>query len=102
MQKHSSHRIAQNRKIVHIMTKRGDKMKTRHNSRYSCKVKALKEQIAFTKERLELISKIADKHACKDGLCDEDFYYIGVFAERALHSDPLTRKEERRIKCAQN
>lgn len=78
-------------------------MKTRHNSRYSCKVKALKEQIAFMKERLERISKIAEKRAFNaDGLCDEDFYYIGVFAERALHSDQLTKKEERRIKCAKN
>lgn len=78
-------------------------MKTRHYSRYSCKVKALKEQIAFMKERLELISKIVDKHTFNaDGLCDEDFYYIGIFAERALHSDPLTKKQERRIKCAQN
>ena len=63
----------------------------------------LKKQIAFMKERLERISKIADKRAFNaDGLCDEDFYYIGVFAERALHSDPLTKKEERRIKCAKN
>lgn len=78
-------------------------MKTRHHSRYSCKVKVLKEQIAFMKERLERISKIAEKRAFNaDGLCDEDFYYIGVFAERALHSDPLTKKEERRIKCTQN
>lgn len=78
-------------------------MKTRHNSRYSCKVKVLKEQIACMKERLERISKIADKRAFNaNGVCDEDFYYIGVFAERALHSDPLTRKEERRIKCTQN
>ena len=78
-------------------------MKTRHNSRYSCKVKMLKKQIAFMKERLERISKLADKRAFNaDGLCDEDFYYIGVFAERALHSDPLTKKEERRIKCAKN
>lgn len=78
-------------------------MKTRHNSRYSCKVKVLKEQIAGMKERLERISKIADKRAFNaDGLCDEDFYYIGVFAERALHSDPLTRKQERRIKCAKS
>lgn len=78
-------------------------MKTRHNSRYSCKVKMLKEQIAFMKERLERISKIAEKRTFNaDGLCDEDFYYIGVFAERALHLDPLTKKEERRIKCAKN
>lgn len=78
-------------------------MKTRHNSRYSCKVKVLKEQIAFMQEHLERISKIAGKRTFNaDGLCDEDFYYIGVFAERALHSDPLTKKEERRIKCAQN
>ena len=78
-------------------------MKTRHNSRYSCKVKMLKKQIAFMKERLERISKIADKRAFNaNGVCDEDFYYIGVFAERALHSDPLTKKEERRIKCAKN
>ena len=78
-------------------------MKTRHNSRYSCKVKMLKKQIACMKERLERISKIAGKRTFNaDGLCDEDFYYIGVFAERALHSDPLTKKEERRIKCAQN
>lgn len=78
-------------------------MKTRHNSRYSCKVKMLKKQIASMKERLERISKIADKRAFNaNGVCDEDFYYIGVFAERALHSDPLTRKEERRIKCTQN
>lgn len=78
-------------------------MKTRHNSRYSCKVKMLKKQIAGMKERLERISKIAGKRTFNaDGLCDEDFYYIGVFAERALHSDPLTKKEERRIKCTQN
>ena len=78
-------------------------MKTRHNSRYSCKVKMLKKQIAFMKERLERISKIADKRAFNaNGVCDEDFYYIGVLAERALHSDPLTKKEERRIKCAKN
>ena len=78
-------------------------MKTRHNSRYSCKVKMLKKQIAFMKERLERISKIAGKRTFNaNGVCDEDFYYIGVFAERALHSDPLTKKEERRIKCAKN
>ena len=78
-------------------------MKTRHNSRYSCKVKVLKEQIAGMKEHLERISKIADKRVFNaDGLCDEDFYCIGVFAERALHSDPLTRKQERRIKCAKS
>ena len=78
-------------------------MKTRHNSRYSCKVKALKEQIAFMKERLERISKIAEKRAFNaDGLCDEDFYYIGVFAERALHLDKTKKKEERRIKCAKS
>ena len=78
-------------------------MKTRHNSRYSCKVKMLKKQIPFMKERLERISKIAGKRTFNaNGVCDEDFYYIGVFAERALHSDPLTKKEERRIKCAKN
>ena len=78
-------------------------MKTRHNSRYSCKVKMLKKQIAGMKERLERISKIAGKRTFNaDGLCDEDFYYIGVFAERALHSDPPNKKEERRIKCAKN
>lgn len=78
-------------------------MKTRHHSRYSCKVKILKKQIAGMKERLERISKIADKRTLNaDGLCDEDFYSIGIFAERALHSDPLTRKEERRIKCAKS
>lgn len=78
-------------------------MKTRHYSRYSCKVKMLKKQIADMKERLERISKIADKRTFNaDGLCDEDFYYIGVFAERALHSDPLTKKQERRIKCAKS
>lgn len=78
-------------------------MKTRHNSRYSCKVKMLKKKIAGMKERLERISKIAGKRTFNaNGVCDEDFYYIGVFAERALHSDPLTKKEERRIKCAQN
>lgn len=76
-------------------------MKTRHHSRYSCKVKMLKKQIAGMKERLERISNIADKRTFNaDGVCDEDFYYIGVFAERALHSDPPTVKEERRIKCA--
>jgi hypothetical protein len=63
----------------------------------------LKKQIADMKERLERISKIADKRTFNaDGLCDEDFYYIGVFAERALHSDPLTKKQERRIKCAKS
>lgn len=78
-------------------------MKTRRHSRYSCKVKMLKKQIAGMKERLERISKIAEKRAFNaDGLCDEDFYYIGVFAERALHSDPLTKKEERRIKCVKS
>lgn len=76
-------------------------MKTRHNSRYSCKVKVLKEQIAFMKEHLERISKIANKRAF--GMSsDTDFYYIYVYAENALQSDPLTKKQERRIKCAQN
>mgnify|MGYP006956061211 CR=1 FL=1 len=76
-------------------------MKTRHNSRYSCKVKTLKDQIAFMKERLERISKIANKRAF--GACsDSDFYYILVYAENAVSSDPLTRKEERRIKCAKS
>ena len=66
-------------------------------------MKALKKQIAFMKERLERISKIAEKRTFNANcVCDEDFYYIGVFAERALHSDPLTKKEERRIKCAKN
>ena len=79
-------------------------MKTRHNSRYSCKVKMLKKQIAFMKERLEVISGIAEKRMFPDGGCqlDWDFYNIWLKAGNALSSDPLTKKQERRIKCAKS